>query len=144
MSVYLNYWVLQTFAMLLTGLLIPGLKVSGPFGAFAAVVGLAFFNATVWDAALFFSIPDSLTTHALVLFLSNGMLFWIFVKLMPGIGVEGVTPALVAPLVFTFASILIREYGGLIDWAAVLDNVLRIVGSLKDYLYQTAPTPPAV
>lgn len=143
MSVYLNYWVLQTFAMLLTGLLIPGLKVSGPVGAFAAVVGLAFFNATVWDAALFFSIPDSATAHALVLFLSNGVIFWIFVKLMPGIGVEGITPALVAPLVFTVSSIVIREYGGLVDWSAVLDGILLVLDSLKDYLYETAPTTPA-
>lgn len=137
LQLIINYWVLQTLAMLLTGLLIPGLKVSGPLGAFAAVLGLAFVNATLWDAALFFSIPESFTTQALLLFLCNGALFWIFIKLMPGIEVEGVLPALAAPVVFTFCSLMISQYGNLIDWGAILDVVVELISSIKEYFYES-------
>lgn len=129
--VNLNYWVLQTIAMLLTALLVPKLKVSGPLGALGAVVALAFVNAHLWDAALFFSLPDSLGYRALLLFVSNGVLFWILVKILPGIEVEGVVAAFVAPLVFTIASILVAEYGQDIDWAKVWDAIVEFVKSVK-------------
>jgi len=132
-----GYWILQTVAMMVTALLIPRLRITGILGALGTVVALAFINATFWDAALFFSLPKSATAHALTLVLANGVIFWILVKLLPGIEIKGVLPALVAPLVFAICSMLIHRYGQGIDWAQIFETVLEQVSALRDYFRKT-------
>ena len=132
----LNYWILQTIAMGLTIFLIPKLRVSSIFGPVFAVVGLALVNAVIWDAALFFSIPDHFSSQVALLLLTNGIIFWVLVKLLPGIEVQGFLPALVAPLVFTVCSVLVSQYGKDIDWqkvwVAFLAFMERLKASVKD------------
>lgn len=131
-----DYWFLQTLAMLVTALLIPGLKVSGPLGALTTVIAIAFFNSQAWDAALFFQIPDEITIHTGLLFLTNGILFLILVKLLPGIEVEGIMPALIAPVVFTATSLVISHYRVDIDWAQVIDYGIGVLEYIKSYFEQ--------
>lgn len=131
MADVLNYWVLQTLAMGLTALLIPRLRITGIFGAFKIVVALAFFNATLWDAALFFSIPDTMSTQAGLLLVVNGVIFWTLVKVLDGIEVDGFLPALVAPIVFTGLSLLIDQYGSLVDWNKIYELALSTMEKLR-------------
>lgn len=145
----LNYWFLQTVAMTVTALLIPKLRITSIFGALITVISLAAINATVWDAALFLSMPQAFTTQAGLLLATNGAIFWILVKLLPGIEVEGVFPAIIAPVVFAICSILISHYGKHIDWPAVFEFVVSSMGELKEHFYETTdvqpspiPTPP--
>jgi hypothetical protein len=51
-----------------------------------------------------------------LLFLCNGFIFWLLVKLLPDIQVEGLLPALVAPVVFTACSLAVTTYGTQVDW----------------------------
>ncbi len=131
-SININYWVLQTIAMAVTALLIPKLRITSPFGALGAVVALAFVNAHVWDAALFFAIPDHFTTHALTLVVANGVIFWLIVKILPGIETDGVLPSLVAPLVFTAVSLGLSQYAKDIDWVALGKRGLSQVQSYRN------------
>jgi len=127
----LNYWVLQTLAMSVTALLIPRLRITGIFGAFKIVAALAFLNATLWDAALFFSIPDAVTTQAALLLVVNGLIFWILVKVLDGIEVDGFLPAVLAPVVFTGLSLLIDQYGAMVDWGKVYETALSTIDKLR-------------
>jgi putative membrane protein len=124
MPLNLDFWIMQTLAMMLTAMLLPGVRVTGPLGAFVAVAGLAFFNAHLWNAALFFQVPDSLSIQAAALLVTNGALFWIIAKILPGIEVTGALSAFAAPVVFTLCSIFISRYTTTIDWRQVWD-VLR-------------------
>lgn len=127
----LHYWVLQTVAMMLTAFFIPKLKISGPFAAFFAVLALAFVNTKLWDASLFFQLPQNFSVNALLLLVTNGVIFWLIVKIMPGIEVEGIWPAIIAPVVFTITSILIREHADKIDWDAVFKWSVEFLDNLK-------------
>ena len=118
-QVNLTHWVIQSIAMGLTAFLLPGLRVTGLFGGALAVLALAFVNTHLWDAALFFHVPDHFSTQAGLIFLANGLIFWIIVKLLPGIEVDGFLPALAAPLIFTVTGVLIDKYLPLIDWNAL-------------------------
>ena len=144
LQINFGFWILQTIAMLLTALLIPRLTISGPFAALATVIVLALFNSKLWDVALFFQIPNNFSTHTLLVFVANGLAFWMIVKLLPGIEVEGVLPALAAPLVFTVTSSLLNLYGRDIPWDQVYAQIVQTVHSARDYLSATptaAPTP---
>ena len=72
--------------------------------------------------------------HALVLFLSNGILFWILVKLLPGIEVQGLFAALIAPVVFSLISIVLDTYEEQINWMTVLEYIINTLQGLRDYL----------
>lgn len=130
----LQYWFLQTVAMLLTAFVIPRFRIKGPLAALMLVLVLGFVNSTIWDAALFLHIPDSATTHAAVVLLANGILFWILVKLIPGIEVIGLLPALAAPVVFSLVSVLTYQYGREIDWFALGEQAIQVITRIRDQL----------
>jgi putative membrane protein len=133
-----SYWLLQTLAMIITAAIIPGLKVKSAVGALWAVLFIAFVNATIWDAALFFALPDSFAIHSMVLLISNGILFWAAVKVLPGIEIEGIIPALLAPVVFTICSVIVSHYGHVINWEDFFKKAYALIYQLKNWLTQRA------
>lgn len=144
-AIDLNFWILQSLAMGATALLIPRLTITSIFGATLMVIALALINSYLWDAALFFRVPDALSTQTLLLFLVNGSIFWVLVKILPGIEVEGIIPALVAPVVFTGLSILIDYYGSQLDTVKILKQGFEQAVQLKNTLIDQGALPnPAV
>lgn len=139
MKTFLIYWMLQTAAMGITALLIPRLRVTSLLGPLLAALALAFLNQTVWDATLFFSIPTTLTKHSLFLLMGNAVVFWIMAKLVPGIEIDGILPALLAPIVFTVVSVVVFRYGREVDWEAVIKEAGKTVESTKEYLKDGEP-----
>lgn len=138
----INYWGLQTVAMMLTALVIPRMKITSIFGALGIVLALGLINATVWDTALFFSVPSSFSRHALTLLAANGLLFWVLVKLLPGIEIDGFAPAFVAPVVFTALSLAISAYGRDLDLLELGRQGAEMLGVVRDRLQTpTAPAP---
>ncbi|HET9063545.1 MAG TPA: phage holin family protein [Candidatus Binatia bacterium] len=138
----INYWGLQTVAMMLTALVIPRMKITSIFGALGIVLALGLVNATVWDTALFFSVPSSFSRHALTLLAANGLLFWVLVKLLPGIEIDGFAPALVAPVVFTALSLAISAYGRDLDLLELGRQGAEMLGVVRDRLQTPAAPAP--
>jgi len=136
-------WLLNTIAMMLTALVIPGLRITSIFGAIGIVLTLAIVNQTVWNAAMFETIPHAATVQALVLVVANGAIFWILAKLLPGIEVKGVLPAIVAPIVFTFLSGLVWKYGANIDFMAFGQQALDKVKELREWISSSGAAAPA-
>ena len=134
LSINLSYWALQTIAMMLTVFLMPRLRVSGPLGAFITVVALAFVNSHVWNAALFFSIPETFSYQVACIFLANGAIFWILVKILPGIEVDGFLAAFFAPVLFSLISLAINKYARDVDWIQVMQWCLQQLEGLRDTL----------
>lgn len=126
----LMHWLFQSIAMGITAFLLPGLRITGLLGGFLAVAAIAFINAHLWDAALFFQVPHSLTSQAVIVLLTNGIIFWIVVKILPSIEIDGFLPAIAAPIIFTVISVLLDKYLPLIDWESLWqilqDNFLKI------------------
>jgi len=127
-----NNAITYLFAMCLTIFLIPRLWISSPIGAIVILAAIAIVNSTLWDANLFFDIPDSLSITAVKLFLANGVLFWILVKLLPGIEVMGIVPALVAPVVLTIISSLLRVFMPDVDWISLVQSLFQTIIEFKN------------
>ncbi len=139
---YFNYWFLQSLAMALTVALLPNLRLTGIAGATLMVAGLALVNSFVWDAALFFQVPNSLTSHAVVLMVANGVIFWILVKLLPSIEIDGIVPAILAPIIFSVFSMFIMQYGAstnFFGWAR--DGFEWVRGARETLLDSTSREP---
>ena len=138
-SINYMFWLFQTIAMMVTGWIVPGLKIVNPLGAILMVVALAFVNAHIWDAALFFEIPDSLTARTLAVLLANGIVFWVLVKLLPWIEIRGCLAPIVAPVIFTVLSLAIGYYGEHTDWAKTCDSTLQYIHGVKQQLIASKP-----
>lgn len=138
-SISIGIWVIQIIAMMLTALLIPGLTISGPIGALIAVAGLAFVNTQFWDAGLFYSLPTSLTVNTLYLFLTNGIIFWFIVKILPGIQTQGFLPAFIAPVIFTVTSICLNHYLKDVDWKHLTKTDQHYLGETKEAIRDVVP-----
>jgi putative membrane protein len=134
MSLNLSFWGLQTLAMLLTAILIPGLRVTSIFGAFSMVLALGFVNSHYWDASLFFSLPSAFSIKAAGLLVMNALIFFVLTKILPGIEITRISSALFAPVVFTVVNLFLNKYSSHIDWKAVADFILMLLSQAKAWL----------
>ena len=129
-----NYIILQTIAMTVTVALVPKIRITSIFGAISMVGAISLVNATFWDAALFFQIPNSFNQHTVLLLFWNGLIFWVLVKLLPGIEMRGFLPAIAAPVVFTLCSAFINVYLRDVDWLEVGRQAFQYMQSWRNQL----------
>ena len=129
-----NFFVLQVVAMFVITLLIPRLKITSLFGAIGIVGALAVVNSTLWDSSLFHAIPDFSNSKSLALIGVNGVVFFILVKVLPGIEMKGILAAFLAPIAYTFATILIQSYAPTFDVFDAVDKVRTWFGDTKSWI----------
>ena len=140
MNLHLDSLILQTIALLITAFLLPKFQVHGPLSGLIMVLALTFINTSLWDAALFYSIPDSLSTQTAITFFTNAVVFWILAKTLPGIAIQGFWPALIAPVVLTGVSLLTYKYGRDIDWMQVVSQIQDQFKYIKSLAKAGSPT----
>jgi hypothetical protein len=63
----------------------------------------------------------------------------IIVKVLPGIEVDGVLPALAAPIVFSLLSVAISTYAKDVDWLGLGKQGMRYVQDVRDKFRDDAP-----
>lgn len=138
----------QVVAMMLTMAILPRMRMTSLFGAGMLVTAIAIVNIYFWDSSLFFSLPEQVNQRSLVLLLVNGGIFWVLVKVLPGVEIDGLLPAILAPLVFTVLTVLVKHYAPLVDWAEVSERAATLLHelsqSLKVYFQGGERTGPAV
>ena len=138
MNAAITLFLLQTIAMVITSGIIPGLRITSLFGPLLMVAGITALNYYLWDRTLFEAIPNNFSSKAITLFFANGFFFWLLVKLLPGIEVDGFLPALAGPVVFTIVSLLVREHGAHINWEGLYMTIRDFIIQIKA---QFLPTP---
>lgn len=131
MNAAITLFLLQTIAMAITSGIIPGLRITSLFGPLLMVAGITALNYYLWDRTLFEAIPNNFSSKAITLFFANGFFFWLLVKLLPGIEVDGFLPALAGPVVFTIVSLLVREHGAHINWEGLYMTIRDFIIQIK-------------
>ena len=130
--------VFQSFAMVVTSALIPGLRVTGVVGPIGMVLGISALNMHYWDENLFFALPTGFDLQVFTLLLANGAIFFVLVKILPGIEIDGLMPALAGPVVFTACASLIHHYEIDANWRIILHHIEQFMIGLKSTLGQGA------
>ncbi len=141
MQLDIMHWVTQTVAMALTALLLPNLRVTSIFGPIMAVGALSLVNTTLWSTNLFSQLPVSASTQALTLLAINGAIFWLIVKLLPGIESKGVLPVIAAPIVFTVCTMVIPEVTARVNWNAVRSEASRLYSETRKFVEAQSGSP---
>ena len=140
----LTVWFFQAIAIWITDLCLKKVRITSFFGPILMVIALSFVNSKIWDIALFFQIPNSLTSQAITVFFVNGLIFWALVKILPGIEIEGFVSALIAPIIFTLANLVITYIVKEYDFSDFYSFVVNIFQDIKNYATGTLTNEVAV
>ncbi|WPB56864.1 phage holin family protein [Xylophilus sp. GOD-11R] len=107
-------WVLSAAALLFVAYIYSGVQVKG-FGAAmiaAAVIGL--FNVVLRPVLVVLTLPVTIITLGLFLFVINALMFWAASGVLTGFQVRGFGAALVGSLIYSAIGLIIESaLGGL-------------------------------
>lgn len=92
------YFVLMAGAMLALSRLLPGFQVSGWGPALIAAAVFGVVNTIVKPVLFVLTLPFTIVTLGLFLFVLNMMMLWITAALVPGFRVEGLLTSFLASL----------------------------------------------
>ena len=108
MSAYLVHWLLATIALLITAYLVPGFRISSMIAAFIAALMIGFVNMFIWPVLAVLTLPLTVVTFGLFLFVVNAIALKIAAALTPGFQIEGFVPALLGSIVLSVVGYLVR------------------------------------
>jgi putative membrane protein len=101
---FLARLVLNGVAIVIAAYVLPGLHVGGPFAALVAGAILGFVNAIVRPVLFFLTLPLTLITLGLFIFVLNAFCLALTAALVPGFDIDGFWWALLGALLVSAVS----------------------------------------
>lgn len=105
-------WVLSALALLMVTYLYGGVQISGFGSAMIAAAVLALLNVFVRPVLVLLTLPVTLITLGLFLFVVNALIFWMASGLLPGFHVDGFWAALFGSLLYSLFGVIIEAAVG--------------------------------
>lgn len=96
--------LLTALALLLAAYLIPGIEVASIYIAIIAAVILGLLNLIARPVLFALTLPITIITLGLFIFVINALLFWFAASFIEGFSVDGFIPALLGSLVVSVVS----------------------------------------
>ena len=104
---FLLTWLLTALALVITANLVPGFRVDSFPAALLASIVLGLVNAVIKPILIALTLPITLVTLGLFLFVVNALTILLAGSITPGFEVNGFLPALVGSIILTIvASVL--------------------------------------
>jgi putative membrane protein len=97
----LTRWLLLAAALLLVAHLYPGVQVKSFTAALIAAAVLGLFNTLLRPILVLLTLPVTLLSLGLFLFVINALLFWAAANMLDGLSVTGFWAALVGSLIYS-------------------------------------------
>lgn len=107
-------WLLSALALLALTYIYTGVQVSSFTSALIAAAVIGLLNMIVRPVLVVLTLPVTIVTLGLFLFVINALLFWAASGLLPGFHVNGFVAALIGSLIYSLLGLLIEAaLGGL-------------------------------
>jgi putative membrane protein len=100
-------WLLLAAALLLVAYLYPGVTVTSFTAAMIAAFVLGLLNTVVRPLLVLLTLPVTLLTLGLFLFVINALMFWAAAGVLDGFNVLGFTAALIGSLIYSVCGMVI-------------------------------------
>ena len=100
-------WFLLAAALLLVAYLYPGVTVASFGAAMIAALVLGLLNTVVRPLLVLLTLPVTLLTLGLFLFVINAAMFWAAAELLSGFSVTGFTAALIGSVIYSLCGMVI-------------------------------------
>jgi len=100
-------WLLLAAALLLVANITPGVTVTSFGAALIAAVVIGLFNALLRPILVLLTLPITLVTLGLFLFVINALMFYFAAQILSGLRVDGFTAALIGSLIYSLCGMVI-------------------------------------
>lgn len=100
-------WFLLALALLLVAHLYPGVVVKSFGSALIAALVLGLLNTLLRPVLVLLTLPVTVLSLGLFLFVINALMFWSAANLLDGFGVTGFGAALIGSLIYSLCGMLI-------------------------------------
>jgi len=97
-------WLINALALMAVAYLMPSVEVSSFGAALVAALVLGLVNAIVRPILVLLTLPVTILTLGLFIFVLNGLLFWMVGSWLQGFEVAGFWPAVFGAIVFSIIS----------------------------------------
>jgi putative membrane protein len=100
-------WLVNTIALAAVAYLMPSITIQSPGAAIVAALVLGLVNAVLRPILVLFTLPVTVLTLGLFIFVLNGLLFWAVASLVPGFNVAGFWSGMLGAILFSIVSWLL-------------------------------------
>ncbi|CAN7649156.1 phage holin family protein [Acidovorax sp. Leaf78] len=107
-------WLLSAASLLFVAYIYSGVEVQSFTSALIAAFVIGLFNVVLRPILVVLTLPVTIVTLGLFLFVINALMFWAAAAVLDGFGVQGFAAALIGSLIYTVLGVLIESaLGGL-------------------------------
>lgn len=106
MTMLLARWVINAAGLLLVAYLYPGVVVEGFLAALLAALVLGLVNAVIRPILVILTLPATILTLGLFIFVINALLFWFVAEIVHGFRVTGFGAALLGSILYSIITLL--------------------------------------
>ena len=99
-------WFINALALMLVAYLYSGVQVTGIIQALIAALVLGLVNALIRPILVLLTLPVTILTLGLFIFIINAFLFWFVAEIVRGFTVSGFMAALIGSLMFSVITII--------------------------------------
>ena len=99
-------WIVNAAALLLVAYLYPGVQVETFVSAALAALVLGLVNAIVRPILVLLTLPVTILTLGLFLFVINALLFWFVAEIVGGFRVSGFGAALIGSILYSLITLV--------------------------------------
>ena len=104
---FLLAWLVNTLALMAVAYLMPSITVSSFGAALIAALVLGLVNAVVRPVLVLLTLPVTILTLGLFIFVLNGLLFWMVASWLEGFHVAGFWSGVFGAILFSLVSWLL-------------------------------------
>jgi putative membrane protein len=97
-------WILNAVALLVVAYILPGITVASFGSALIAALVLGLLNAVVKPVLVLLTLPLTVVTLGLFLFVLNALVFWLAGSILRGFQVDGFWWAVIGAIVYSIVS----------------------------------------
>lgn len=102
-------WSINAGVLLLMPYIVPAVQIHGFWTALLVALVLGLLNAIVRPVLVLLTLPITILTLGLFLFVINGLLFWLAARALEGFEVGGFWWAVLAALVYSTVSTVVSN-----------------------------------
>ena len=100
-------WLLSAAALLAVAYLYSGVQITGFSAALIAALVIGLLNSVLRPILVILTLPVTVVTLGLFLFVINALMFWAAASLLAGFNVNGFAAALIGSLIYSVLAIVI-------------------------------------
>ena len=97
-------WLVNALALMAVAYLLPGIAVASFLTALVAALVLGLVNAVIRPVLILLTLPATLLTLGLFIFVINGLLFWLVGSFISGFTVAGFWPGVFGAIAYSIVS----------------------------------------